>query len=255
MTAAELRADLDLARAAAVAAGEIAMRFFRANPTVRLKGPAQPVTDADLEADREIRRRLMDARPGYGWLSEETADSPARLACERVWVVDPIDGTNSFIEGRPEFVVSVGLAERGVAVAGVLHNPATGETYTAARGDGARLGDRAIRVARCPAAGEERVLIASRTELGLDAFRDYAAGWRIVPLGSTAYRMAKVAEGVGHLYLSRGTKQEWDLCAAAVLVEEAGGTVRQLDGDPLVFNRRVPVLSGVVASCGIPTRA
>lgn len=255
MTAADLRSDLEIARLAAIAAGEIGMRYFRADPAVTLKSPDQPVTAADLEADLELRRRLTEARPGYGWLSEETADGPARLACERVWVVDPIDGTNSFIAGRPEFVVSVGLVEHGVAVAGVLHNPATGETYTAARGAGARLDGRAIRVAGCPAPGEERVLIASRTELALDAFREYAAGWRILPLGSTAYRMAKVAEGVGHLYLSRGKKNEWDVCAAAVLVEEAGGTVTQHDGAPLEFNRRVPVLSGVVASCGLPPGA
>lgn len=255
MTTLDLLADLDLARGAATAAGEIAMRYFAADPTVTHKSPGQPVTEADLEIDRELRRRLLEARPDYGWLSEETADDAARLGRNRVWIVDPIDGTNSFIEQRREFVISIGLAVEGEAVVGVLHNPSTGETYTAARGSGARLGDRAIHVAPAPAPGSERVLIASRSELALDAYADYRAGWRILPLGSTAYRMAKVAEGVGHLYLSRGTKNEWDVCAATVLVLEAGGTVRQMDGKPLAFNQRVPVHSGVVASCGIPPAA
>lgn len=247
----DVTADLELARSAAEAAGEIAMRYFGADPEVRHKSPDQPVTEADLEIDRELRRLLLAARPGYGWLSEETADGAARLGRNRVWIVDPIDGTNSFLEQRREFVISIGLAVDGEAVLGVLHNPATGEMYTAAQGTGARLGGRPIQVAPVPAAGAERVLIASRSELARGAYAAYGEGWRILPLGSTAYRMAKVAEGVGHLYFTRGTKNEWDVCAATVLLVEAGGTVRQRDGAPLEFNQRVPVHSGVVASCGV----
>lgn len=250
MTDSDLRADLALAVEAAVAGGEIAMRYFGEDPEVTLKAPGQPVTEADLKIDREIRSRLIGARGDYGWLSEETVDDPARLSRERVWIVDPIDGTNSFIEARPEFVVSIGLAVKGRAAVGVLHNPATGETYSGIRGGGSRLGDRTIRVALPPRAGDERVLIGSRTELGLGQLDEYRDGWTILPLGSTAYRMAKVAEGVGHLYASGGTKMEWDVCAAAVIVEEAGGTVSDGSGAPLGFNRASPSFGGMVASCG-----
>lgn len=251
MTATDLQADLALARDAAVEVGAIAMRFFRADPLVRMKGAEQPVTEADLEIDAELNRLLLAPRPGYGWLSEETTDTPARLGRDRVWIVDPIDGTNSFIEGRPEFVVSIGLAVGGRAVLGVLHNPASGETYTAIHGGGARLGGRPIRVAQPPATGAERVLVGSRSELDRGELEQYRDRWRILPMGSTAYRMAKVAEGAGHLYVSRGRKAEWDVCAAVVIVEEAGGSVHQHTGDLLRFNQPVPFFDGIVASCGV----
>lgn len=251
MTSNELAADLALARDAAVEAGAIAMRHFGADPEVRMKTDDQPVTDADLEIDAQLHRRLLAARPDYGWLSEEMADTPARLARDRVWIVDPIDGTNSFIAGLPEFVVSVGLAVEGAAVVGVLHNPATGETYTAARGGGARLGDRTIHVAPRPEPSGTPVLIGSRSELERGELEEYRGRWEILPMGSTAYRMAKVAEGIGHLYVSSGRKSEWDVCAATVIVEEAGGIVHQHAGDPLRFNQRVPMLDGVVATCGV----
>lgn len=250
MTSIDLTADLSLALDAAVEVGAIAMRYFGADPAVHMKGADQPVTDADLEMDAELHRLLLLARPDYGWLSEEMEDDPARLARDRVWIVDPIDGTNSFIEGLPEFVVSVGLAEKGRAVVGVLHNPATGETYSAMRGGGARLGDRPIRVAERPDPAGRPVLIGSRSELERGELDEYRDRWDILPMGSTAYRMAKVAEGAGHLYVSGGRKSEWDVCAAAVIVEEAGGAAYQRGGDPLRFNQRVPMLEGVVATCG-----
>ncbi|MBV9774485.1 MAG: 3'(2'),5'-bisphosphate nucleotidase CysQ, partial [Gemmatimonadetes bacterium] len=185
----DLRADLDLAVAAARAAGEAVMRFFRHGGEVRYKGPEQPVTDADLAADRILRERLLAARPEYGWLSEETADSPERLGRRRVWVVDPIDGTNSFVQGIPEFAVCVGLAEEGRAVLGVVYDPATDELYSAAAGGGAFRNGEPIRVS---GAGERRVL-ASRSELRRGEFAAFREGWSVAPMGSTAYRMAKVA--------------------------------------------------------------
>ena len=115
----DLRAELDLATRAARAAGEAVMRSFRTEQEVHYKSPGQPLTEADLEADRLLRTLLVGERPEYGWLSEVTADSPERLQRQRVWVVDPIDGTNSFVQGRAEFVVSVGLVDGGRAVLGV----------------------------------------------------------------------------------------------------------------------------------------
>src|SRR5262249_17965162 len=107
---------------------------FRAETEVRFKSPDQPVTDADLAADRILHEMLLGARPEYGWLSEETRDSPERLGRERLWVVDPIDGTNSFVLGIPEFAVSIGLVDRGRPVIGVVYNPATDELYHAVAG-------------------------------------------------------------------------------------------------------------------------
>ncbi|HEX2203782.1 MAG TPA: 3'(2'),5'-bisphosphate nucleotidase CysQ [Longimicrobium sp.] len=249
----DLRADLDLALRAVRDAGAGVLAAFRAGPEVRFKSPGQPVTDADEAADRLLRERLQGARPDYGWLSEETADSPERLARRRLWVVDPIDGTNSFVQGIPEFVVSVGLVEDGRAVLGVLLNPATDELYHATEGGGAFLNGRPVRVTATGTGGggEARTFLGSRSEMRRGDFVRFAdAGWRVETMGSTAYRMAKVAEGAGDAFVSARSKHEWDLCAAALVLAEAGGRATDLDGRDLVFNRPRPVFQGIVATNG-----
>lgn len=244
------RADDDLALAirAARAAGEAVMRAFRVEQEVTFKSADQPVTEADLAADRILYRILRGERPEYGWLSEETADSPERLDRARVWVVDPIDGTNSFVSGRAEFAVCVGLVEDGRPILGVVHNPATGEVYHASREGGAFLDGRPIRVsARGPADAPR--MVGSRWEMKrgeLDGFRD----WAVEPLGSTAYKMCRVADGRAEGFVSRGPKSEWDVCAPQVIVEEAGGRVTCLDGTVPTYNRRDPAWTGIAASNG-----
>jgi myo-inositol-1(or 4)-monophosphatase len=240
--------DLALALDAARGAGEGVMRAFRVEQEVSYKSPDQPVTDADLAADRYLYRALTGARPQYGWLSEESVDAAERLRRERVWVIDPIDGTNSFVAGRPEFAVCVGLVERGRAVLGVVHNPATGETYHAIEGEGACRDGTPIRVsARGPDDGPR--MVASRWEMKrgeLDGFAD----WRVEPLGSTALKMCRVAEGIAEGFVSRGPKAEWDICAPMVVVTEAGGRVTRLDGSVPEYNGADPMWSGIAASNG-----
>jgi myo-inositol-1(or 4)-monophosphatase len=239
-------ADLELARHTALEAGEAILPYFRRPAEVRYKSPDQPVTEADLVADRIVRERLTSARPDYGWLSEESAASPDRLARERVWMVDPIDGTRSFIEGRAEFAISIGLAEAGRPVLGVLCNPATGDVYHAVAGGGAFRNGTPIRVTR---ADPVRVtVLASRSEIARGDFDRVPSGWRVEPLGSTTWKMARIADGTGDLFLSRGPKSEWDLCAAALLVEEAGGVVTDLAGGALHFNQRDPSVHGTIAA-------
>jgi myo-inositol-1(or 4)-monophosphatase len=266
--------DLELACHAGQLAGQGVMRTFGEPQDVVEKSPGQPLTPADLEADDLLRAELLGARPGYGWLSEETADQPDRLAADRVWIVDPIDGTSSFIEGRPEFTVSVGLAEAGRAVLGVLLNPATGEILWATRGGGAyqaRLSSSAgergpIPLGRSPepvvrlevserTEDDELVLVASRGEVAAGEFDDWSGEvergrLRIELLGSTTYKLARVAAGKADLYLSRGPKSEWDLCAGALIVEEAGGRATDLRGERFRYNSSDPRVYGLLATNG-----
>ncbi|HEY8485713.1 MAG TPA: 3'(2'),5'-bisphosphate nucleotidase CysQ [Longimicrobiales bacterium] len=248
--------ELELVLGAVRDAGAAVMRRFGGDQEVVEKAPGQPLTAADLEADRILRELLGSARPGYGWLSEETADGPDRLERERVWIVDPIDGTRSFIAGRPEFAISVGLVERGKAVVGVVYNPATAELYWAVRGEGAYAGTldggggrRRLRVTDRSTA-DQAILLASRSELRAGEFDPFHGGWRISPTGSTAYKLAKVAAGEGDVFLSRGPKGEWDVCAGALLVEEAGGRATDLTGRAPEYNRPAPYLHGILASNG-----
>lgn len=249
-------ADLELALSAAHVAGEAIMPSFRSNPTVRHKSPDQPVTDADLAADAILAERLREARPDYGWLSEETVDRPDRLERDRVWIVDPLDGTWSFIAGYREFAVSVGLVADGEAVVGVVYNPARDEVFWATKGGGAfrarhwsggREGARPLAI-EDPPRGFRPALLASRSEVANDELAPLTAGWHVRPCGSTAYKLAAVASGIGHGFMSRGPKQEWDVAAGALMVAEAGGRVTDLRGAELRYNRPDPYVHGVLAA-------
>jgi myo-inositol-1(or 4)-monophosphatase len=254
-----LAADLALAVRAARAAGVVVMAAFGTEQEVTHKSPDQPLTQADLAADAMLKHQLLGSRPGYGWLSEETADTPARLACEWVWIVDPIDGTNSFVAGRPEFAISIGLARRGEVLLGVVYNPASDELFSAVRGQGAykRVGasgrdegsgaprEERLRIVAPP---ERATIAASRSEIQRGELESFMSAHDILPTGSTAYKLAKVAAGEAHIYLSRGPKSEWDLCGGDLVVTEAGGKVTDLAGATLQYNRRDPHITGVVAA-------
>lgn len=240
--------DLELAIRGARAAGDAVMRAFRVEQEVRYKSPEQPVTEADLAADRALYRVLSGERPEYGWLSEESADSPERLKRRRVWVVDPIDGTNSFVAGRAEFAVCVGLVDGDRAVVGVVLNPATGELFAARDGGGAFRDGEPIRVA-APGPHAPRI-VASRWEMKRGEFDAFGEDWKVEPLGSTAYKMCRVADGGAEAFVSRGPKSEWDVAAAVVIVREAGGTVTRIDGGEPVFNQPNPDWRGIAASNG-----
>jgi myo-inositol-1(or 4)-monophosphatase len=243
-------ADLELAIRAVRAAGEAILPAFRSGLEVRYKDPDQPVTDADLAADRILHDLLLGARPDYGWLSEETKDSPARLSKRRLWVVDPIDGTNSFVLGIPEFAISVGLVEDGRAVLGVVFNPASGEMYHAVAGGGAFRDGAPIRVSSTDEDASVRTLFASRWEMRRGELDGFTSPWQVRPMGSTAYKMTKVADGTADAFVSSGPKNEWDVAGAAVILAEAGGRVTGPRGEPLRFNQPDPAWRGVVASNG-----
>lgn len=249
-------ADLELALTASYAAGEAVMPAFRTEQAVRHKGPDQPVTDADLEADAVLKERLAGERPDYGWMSEETADSPDRLERDRVWVVDPIDGTRSFIAGYREFAVSVALVADGKPVVGVVYNPACDQVFWATSGGGAYRarhwrggadGGARMRM-EDPPEGRTPALLASRSEIAVAEFEAFAGDWQIRPMGSTAYKMAGVACGVGDAFVSRGPKSEWDVAAGDLIVAEAGGLSTDLKGRPIRYNREDPYVHGLVAA-------
>src|SRR5207253_8803218 len=164
-------------------------------------------------------------RSDYGWLSEETADTPERLQKSTVWLVDPIDGTRSFISGRPEFSISVGLAHEGEAVVGVVLNPATNELFSAELGGGAKLNGLPISVSSL---NRRPVMAASRSEIKRGDFGVFEDTHDILPTGSTAYKLGKIADGSADTFVSRGPKSEWDLCGGSLIVEEAGGVVTDL---------------------------
>lgn len=234
---------------AARAAGEIIRSFYEQTYTVAEKGHDSPVTSADLQANHKIHEILQGAFPDYGWLSEETVDSPERLSRHRVWVVDPMDGTKEFIQKIPEFSVSVALVEDGRPVLGVSYNPIRDQLFSAVRGQGGfRDGKRVcVSITRSlPSAS----ILASRSEHKRGEWERFKALFRVVPTGSAAYKLALVAAGEADATFTLVPKNEWDICAGALLIEEAGGQVTDSEGRPIIFNRRETLLRGVVASNG-----
>lgn len=201
------------------------------------------------EVDRGINRvlGLILVRDGEGWLSEESADDFSRLDRNRVWVVDPLDGTREFVAGIPEWCISVAMIENGRAVAGGVCNPATGEIFLGALGLGVTRNGKPVRTSDCKSLSEA-VVLASRSETARgewDCFRQ--SPFAIRPMGSVAYKLALVAAGAADATWTLVAKNEWDIAAGVALVAAAGGCVRRLEDQPLVFNRRSTLVHGLLA--------
>jgi myo-inositol-1(or 4)-monophosphatase len=242
-----LTQQLALAKKAARAAGEILRGYWRRGGyKIGSKGHDNPVTAADLEADRAIKQLLRDPFPAYGWLSEETVDNEDRLKCRRVWIVDPLDGTKEFINGIPEFAVAIALIEDGVPVLGVTYNPIKREMYWSARAAGCHLNTRRVKVTRTRTLKRATVL-ASRSETARGEWQGFQGMLKVSPTGSVAYKLAMVAAGQGDATFTRSPKSEWDIASGAALVAEAGGTITDIKGRALRFNQRNVKLEGLVA--------
>ena len=204
-----------------------------------------PVTAADVEIDALLRETLQ--RPGEGWLSEETADDPSRLALERVWVVDPLDGTKEFVEGLPEWCVSVALVEAGQVVAAGVTNPAAGFTALGAAGVGCWLNSARVAPTESRDASTCHVL-ASRSEVRRGEWRQWdGSSVRVEAMGSVAYKLARVACGLADATWTLVPKHEWDIAAGVGLIEAAGGWARTTEGRGPVFNQPHPWLPGLIA--------
>jgi myo-inositol-1(or 4)-monophosphatase len=211
-----------------------------------LKAGGDPVTEADLAINAVLMDVLPD--PGDGWLSEETADSAERLGRDRVWIVDPLDGTREFIAGIPEWCISVGLVEEGRPVAGGVYSPATDQIIVGAVGQGVTRNGVPVAVSRTTDIRGALVL-ASRSETRRGEWmRFYSTAISIRNVGSIAYKLGLVAAGLADATWTLVPKHEWDVAAGAALVLAAGGLVFGIDGQPIRFNRPDPLLPGFVAT-------
>lgn len=234
---------------ATVAAGEAIMSYYQDSFSVTEKAPDNPVTEADLAADRILKERLTSLLPEAGWLSEETADKPDRLNRNLIWVVDPLDGTKEFVLGIPEFTVSVALVEDNQPILAVIYQPANKELYHALYKEGAYLNDQPIAISQTT---ELRggIVEASRSERKRGEFEPFEDLVSLRTLGSIAYKLARVSAGKSDATWSRGPKSEWDICAGVLLIDEAGGRCVDLDDQPFQFNQPYPKVNGIIASNG-----
>jgi len=241
------RSDVAALLAAAVRdAGALALTFFRTPLRQWTKGKSSPVSEADIAADVLLRERLCGATPGYGWLSEETEDDPARLDAKNVWIVDPIDGTRAFLAGQPDWTISVALAAGGRPVLAAVFAPVTEEFFLAEAGAGATRNGAAI--AASSGDGLEGAKVGGpKRHLNWLAEIDPSV---VSPprVGSLALRLTRVAQGELDIAFAGGTSHDWDLAAADLLVHEAGGALTTLAGQVLTYNRSELVHGALIAA-------
>jgi 3'(2'), 5'-bisphosphate nucleotidase len=237
------------ATALAREAGRAILEVYASSFSVEEKDDRSPLTEADLRSEKLILAGLRRISPEIPVLSEESAKAPyaTRKHWRRLWIVDPLDGTKEFVQRNGEFTVNIALVDDHRPLLGIVHAPALGRDYFACEGTGAFRSDaeaagRPIRVAR-RGAGPVRV-VGSRSHRGssLDGFLSRVGPHEFVEVGSSL-KLCLVAEGQADVYPRLGPTSEWDTAAGQCVLEQAGGTVLKLDGEPLAYNTREETLN------------
>ncbi len=222
------------------AAGDLALGFFRpgakTSAAISKKAGGSPVTEADHAVNRYLEQKLRGLLPDAAWLSEESTDSAERLGQDVVFVIDPIDGTRGFAAGEKAWAVAVAVVYRRRPGIGIVHAPALGETYLAVKNGGAQLNGRDIRCS------ERKGLDASALVGGplsmASELRGVGLEFDLLPkIPSLALRIAKVAAGTLDAGLVSANSNDWDLAAADLILNEAGGRLTSLYGRELLYNR------------------
>ncbi len=242
--------ELEVAVAAAEAAGEVLRNGFGRHHQIEYKGEADLVTEADEEAERKIEEVLRKVFADHGMLSEESGETEGQSDAR--WIVDPLDGTTNYVHGIPFFSTSIALQRAGEVTVGVVHNPIANETYAAERGGGATLNGDPVGVSGTdePAQALLGTSFADRPEemeVGLDIFGRFAGLARgMRRLGSGALDLCYVAVGRLDGCYEQGFSA-WDVAAGMLIVEEAGGKITDYQGSRLDLERS----EGLVASNGL----
>jgi myo-inositol-1(or 4)-monophosphatase len=227
-------------------AGAIALKTFQAPVKSWLKDQSSPVSEADIAVDAFLRERLAGPGSGRGWLSEETAADRSSAQARQLWIVDPIDGTRSYLAGRPDWAISAALVADGRPVLAGVFAPATDELFLAAAGAGATRNDVPIKVSAGDRLEGAKVAGPKRLVQALAAARSQI---EVAPrIGSLALRLIRVAHGELDVAFASGSSHDWDLAGADLLVHEAGGAMTSLVGRSLTYNQPVLVHGALVAA-------
>jgi myo-inositol-1(or 4)-monophosphatase len=237
----------DFAVSAAREAGALAMTYFGKDYAKWDKGNNNPVTDADMAVDQFLRQRMGAFAPGYGWLSEETVDDKSRHTAQRVWVVDPIDGTRAFIRGQPHFAVSIALLEDNRPISAVIFNPATDELFEASDTGPALLNGAKVQVTTKAELHNARMLAVQ----GLFQHKRWTNPWpamHVESRNSIAYQVALTASGHFDGCMNLWGAYDWDLAAADLILRTAGGHITDHTGAALLFNQKTPRHPSIVAA-------
>ena len=231
-------------------AGRIALSYFSRDIKVWDKSPNNPVSEADIAVDTFLRTTLMQNRTGYGWLSEETEDQPERLRCGRLWIVDPIDGTKSFLEGGEHWGISVALVQDQKTIVAAFYAPVIDAFYFSVRGEGVTKNGKPISVSKTSDMAYARMM---GDPAAFKESRFWPTPWPTTmhteQANSIALRICQIADGQFDCCVTLRPKNDWDVAAADLILEEAGGLLTTGTGKRMVFNREKPLHDHIVATC------
>jgi len=239
--------DAALLRDTVREAGALALSLFRTDLKNWTKGASSPVSEADIAVNDLVEKRLRAATPDYGWLSEESVDDDSRLGKDLAWIVDPIDGTRSYLAHREDWCVSVALVAGAAPVLAAVFAPATDEFFFATRDQGATRNEMPLRATGGTEFDFSRMAgpkpLVQRLSPSPEEITLYPR------IGSLALRLCRVADGGLDAAFAGGQSRDWDLAAANLIVQEANGRMTALSGDAIEYNRR-EVVHGVLVAAG-----
>ena len=228
-------------------AGKIALELKKKKISVKYKSKNQPVTEADLKINEFLKDFFKKTTPNFGWLSEESYDDGSRLKSEYFWCLDPIDGTRSFINKKPEYTISLALFRNSNPIIGLLLNPETNELFFAKKNNGAFCNGKKISVGKKTKINLCKYAISS-SEIKKLSDLNVVNNCNIVSMGSIAYKIALVAKGKFDIAISFTKKNDWDLAAADIILQEAGGMTNQIIGGKIKYNTPDLKIKSVIAS-------
>lgn len=229
-----------------IQAGHIAEEFEKNNLDILYKSPNQPVTQADLKINKFIKEFCQLKTPNFGWLSEESVDDSSRKSCDYFWCLDPIDGTRSFIQKKPEYTISLALIKKNTPIFGIVYNPKTKEFFHAMANSSAFCNKKKINVAKNDSLENLTMAISSSEKKKFDSHKFNIK--KLIKIGSIAYKVALVAKGEIDATVSFTKKNDWDLAAAILILNRAGGLCTTISGKKIKFNSNDLKISSVLSS-------
>lgn len=244
--------DAQLLEKAVREAGARALELYNASPKKWKKSDGTPVTEADIAVDNMLKETLTSARPDYGWLSEETADSKERLERQRVWIVDPIDGTRSFVERTGQWCVAAALVENGKPILSCIFRPLQNDFYFAQTGRGAFVNGIRLTVGNRSGLKDARIMARPRV-LAREKWQVPFPRVSTDILNSLVLRICKVADASFDATIAFGDKSDWDLAPGELVLSEAGGQATNTSGQSFVYNQPVTRQTGGLIAAGKQT--
>ena len=225
----------NLVKESILEAGKLALKWFKKDPEQWKKDDGSLVSKADIEINDLLNKLLKNKNPEFGWLSEENEDDRSRLNKKITFVVDPLDGTKAFLEGKKEFSISVAIVKNGLPISGIVFSPSTGEMFEAEKNKGSWKNNKKVIISNYNRL-EKCKMIAFKPMFSHPAWKEPWPKMDIENRNSIAYRMALVASGQYDAMMALNSKNDWDIAAGDLLISEAGGIVTLHTNKKIIYN-------------------